>query len=394
METLSYPQARKIALLSQGLPTGRFSGLTGTLAAIRHLGYVQIDSISVVSRAHHHTLWSRVRNYKPEYIDKLLKKQQIFEYWSHAAAYLPMEDYRFSLPGKARIREHRHWFERDQKVEQEVLSRIRNEGPLQAKDFEKPQGHEGGWWQWKPAKQSLEQLFMAGELMCPYRAGFQKVYDLTERVLPEQTDRTMPTEQEMAGHLIRQNLRAHGLIQAGEAAYQRKNILSPIKKELAALEEQGELLRVQVGKHSYYTSEAQLALLEKPLARKRVKILSPFDNLVIQRKRLQELFDFDYRIECYVPADKRQYGYYALPVLWQGQFVARLDARADRKQGIFHISKLVMENRFNKNREDFARALKSELAAYARFNQCHSFIVEETQPQSMKSLLINQLQRE
>lgn len=382
--TLSIQQARKLALLSQRLPRSDYSGISGTQSAIQQLGYIQIDSISVVTRAHHHTLWSRVKNYQPEFIDTLLKEKKIFEYWSHAAAYLPLEDFRYSLPKKAKVAEQQHWFERDLKVEKEVLSRIRIEGPLQAKDFQRPKEHVEGWWQWKPAKKALEQLFMAGELMCPYRVGFQKVYDLTERVLPSSIDHTMPSDAEVARHLILQGLRSHGLVQLQELTYLRSELKDHIKEQIQAMQDENTLQTISVNKQLYFTTNELLAQLNQPLSRQQVKLLSPFDNLVIQRKRIKQLFDFDYRIECYLPAIKRQYGYYALPIIWQGQLVARMDAKADRKLGVFIINKLVLETGYYHNFEVFLHALLPELKAYAAFNHCQSIQVLETLPTSLK----------
>ncbi|HPR08023.1 MAG TPA: crosslink repair DNA glycosylase YcaQ family protein, partial [Denitromonas sp.] len=190
-ESLSLEHAQKLVLLSQRLPPGKPVGspVAATLAAIEHLGYVQIDTISAVQRAHHHTLWNRNPRYGAAHLDQLVADKQVFEYWSHAAAYLPMRDYRFSLPRKHAIASgaQRHWYAPDAPLMQAVLKRITDEGPLMAKDFEHS-GRKLGEWQTKPAKRALEYLFMMGELMLPRRVSFQKVYDLTERVLPAGID--------------------------------------------------------------------------------------------------------------------------------------------------------------------------------------------------------------
>ncbi|REG81296.1 winged helix-turn-helix domain-containing protein [Marinomonas pollencensis] len=387
LDTLSISQARKLALISQKLPRAKYAGISGTLGVIQHLGYIQIDSISVVSRAHHHTLWNRVVNYQSDFIDTLLEQQQIFEYWSHAAAYLPIEDFRYSLAKKAHIKAQKHWFERDQRVEKEVLTRIRSEGPLQAKDFQKPKNHTPGWWRWKPAKQALEQLFMAGELMCPKRIGFQKVYDLTERVLPQHLDLTMPSQAEIAQHLITQGVRSHGLVQAQDLSYLRTGLQASIKEQIQAMLEEKQLQKVRVNNQDYLTTDSLLAQLSTPISRQQIKLLSPFDNLVIQRKRLKRLFDFDYRIECYLPADKRQYGYYALPIIWQGELVARMDAKAERKTGLFIIKNIVLESKHQTNVEAFCHALIAELEAYANFNRCPKITLLNAQPATLKVTL-------
>ena len=189
---------RRIALDRQGLlkrePFGR--GKRATLKAIEQLGYVQIDTISVVERAHNHVLRARVPNYENHHIDKLQREGRIFEYWFHAAAYLPMRDFRFALPRMHAMRsgEERWLRSRDQKLMREVLATVRETGPLKARDFEDTRRGRGGWWDWKPAKSALEQLFMQGDLMVTGREGFQKIYDLTERVLPADTDMRTPDD--------------------------------------------------------------------------------------------------------------------------------------------------------------------------------------------------------
>ena len=190
---------RRLALGARGLlhkrPFGQ--GLPAARRAIAHLGYVQIDTISVVERAHHHVLQARVPGYQPKMLDQLLHKREVFEYWSHAAAFLPMEDFRYSLPYKHAIKSgQQHWFKSpDQKLMQNLLDRIRVDGPLRSRDLESPRKKGVGWWDWKPAKKALEQLYMQGDLMVSDREGFQKAYDLTERVLPAEVDASMPNEQ-------------------------------------------------------------------------------------------------------------------------------------------------------------------------------------------------------
>ena len=186
-ESLSPEQARKLVLHSQQLPPAKSSGsaLTATQKALEHLGYIQIDTISVIERAHHHTLWTRNPRYTPAQLDQLMDDKTAFEYWSHAAAYLPMCDYRFSLPRKHAIKsgQQNHWYKRDERMMQYVMERISAEGPLMAKDFDRDK-QKTREWQKKPAKQALDYLFMQGDLMIPERRGFHKVYELTERVLP------------------------------------------------------------------------------------------------------------------------------------------------------------------------------------------------------------------
>ncbi|MBU2239233.1 MAG: winged helix DNA-binding domain-containing protein, partial [Gammaproteobacteria bacterium] len=219
---------RRLALASQGLlqasPFG--SGLAGARKVVSHLGYVQIDTISVVERAHHHVLYSRVPKFAPAMTNQLLLDRDVFEYWSHAAAFLPIDDFRFSLPYKNAIKSGQtHWYkDPDEKLMAELLARVTSDGPLRSRDIETKSSNSGaGWWDWKPAKKALEQLYMQGDLMVCNREGFQKTYDLTERVLPSHVDSTTPSLDEFASHLVDQQLRCHGLTSLKGLTYLRRN---------------------------------------------------------------------------------------------------------------------------------------------------------------------------
>ncbi len=388
-ESLSIQQARKLILLSQRLPPAKQTGnaIVATLSAIEHLGYIQIDTISAIQRAHHHTLWNRNPRYKNAHLDQLLKNQQIFEYWSHAAAYLPMRDYRFSLFRKQAIAsgEQRHWYDRDERLMKSVLERIAAEGPLMAKDFECADKKIGEW-RSKPAKRALEYLFMQGELMIPYRKNFHKVYDLTERVLPHGINTTVPRPEEYARFLITGYLQANGLGQPAQITYLLKNTRPLVSAALQEMVVDGELRQFAVAGNSYYALPASLALLDKRLARGKLKILSPFDNLLIQRKRIKELFGFDYQLECYVPEEKRQYGYFSLPILWDGKLVARMDCQADRKESLLHIRHLALEPGLVKT-EALACALGKELVPFLQFNNCRILRLHNTSPTNVKPML-------
>lgn len=347
LNAISNADARKLVLLSQGLhqanPFG--TGLQASLAVINRLSYVQIDTISVIERAHHHSVWNRQSDYTKEHIDSLMAQKDIFEYWSHAAAYLPMADYRFSLPRKHAIASgEKHWHQKDNKLSAAILQRINQEGPLQAKDFEQQHaGAKSGWWDWKPAKKALEQLFMEGELMVLKRQGFQKIYELSERVIPTSVDVSCPTEQEFHYHLITRFLQAQGLGNAAEIAYLRKGLKSKISHYCEQLVEDKTLLKLDCKGQSYYALTESSHLLKQGVNLRQVRFLSPFDNVLIQRKRLKQIFNFDYQIECYVPEAKRQYGYFSLPILWGSTFVGRMDAKIERRLGVLQIQHLHLE---------------------------------------------------
>lgn len=363
---------RRIALEHQGLlkadPFGR--GKSATLKAIEHLGYIQIDTISVVERAHHHVLWSRVNNYQPRFLNQLVKERKVFEYWFHAAAWLPMRDYRFALPRMNRTDGDRGWFKTcDRKVTRHILQRVTTEGPLRARDFEDTRQGKKEWWDWKPAKQALEQLFMQGELMVSGREGFQKVYDLPERVLPDWVDTRCPSLQEFSAHLIDTTLRAHGFASQKSITYLRKGqaLRDAVNQELQDRVSQNLLINLKLSDSSLVYINPELLETRAPRAQSQASILSPFDNAVIQRQRGRDIFDFDYQIECYVPEAKRQYGYFCLPVLYRDGFVGRIDCKVYRKRKVLEVKSLHIEKPVD---NDFSESLNRALLAFSRFNGC------------------------
>ena len=368
---------RRIALNQQGLLKTEFfgRGKRATLRAIEQLGYVQIDTISVVERAHHHVLWSRVPNYRPKFLDQLVKQRLVFEYWFHAAAWLPMRDYRFALPRMAKMNGERNWFElSDRKLTDSILQRIQIEGPLRARDFADTRQVNKGWWDWKPAKQALEQLFMRGELMVSGRQGFQKVYDLPERVLPDWVDRSMPSMQDYASHLIDTTLRAHGFASLVSMTYLRKGkqLRDAVKQQLQQRLETNLLTTLDLGNNNTVYIDPELLETRAPRSSAQVRILSPFDNAVIQRQRGREIFTFDYQIECYVPAPLRQFGYFCLPVLYRDRLVGRIDCKAHRKDSSLEIRSLHIEQKVDAN---FSELLCRALRSFAAFNSCDQLLV-------------------
>lgn len=379
--SLSLPHARRIVLNCQGLNSRRRfgSGRQGTLTALEHLGYVQIDTLSVVARAHLHTFWNRVAAFRPAHIDALQEQGLAYEYWAHALAILPMSKYRYSLPMMERIASgETHWFPKESKQTRYVLKRIREEGPLSARDFDDKRSSDAMWAR-SPSKRALEQLFMEGELMIPRRVNFQKVYDLRERVLPEGVDVSMPTPDALCRHLIEGFLRAQGLGQASEMAYLRRGLGAQMAQTAADMVEEGTLQLVDVAGQTYYCKPDTLDSSGADFPSPKLRVLSPFDNAAIQRKRLSSLFGFDYQIECYVPKAKRRYGYFCLPVLQGNRFVARLDAKADRKSGVFRVMNLYLEPSV-RSPEKLVNSLQAELLRFARFDGCGSVEIHSIAP--------------
>ena len=396
MLTVSKPRdlqkLRRLALHGQGLtPASAFGhDRTAALRAIEHLGYVQLDSISVIERAHNHTWFSRVPNFNPSLSNDMLEQGEIYEYWAHAAAYMPMRDFRFSLIDKARVRagEHRSKLPKDTKLMNKVMQRIRSDGPMSTRDLETPGTKRSGWWDWKPAKKAAERLYLQGDLMICSRVGFQKTYDLTERVLPGSTSTTVPSLSEWAKHLIDEQLNCHSLVTLPGITYSRRHagLNRAVKAEVLNRVAMAELQQVQLPDNQVYYSRP--GLLDQPLPRvsSQLQILSPFDNLVIQRARLQSLFNFDYQIECYVPAAKRRYGYFALPLLYRDELVGRIDCKAHRAQRRLALQSVHLQCK-DSDIDSVCRALAAALPGFAKFQDCDSVSCEQVSPQSATRVL-------
>ena len=374
-------QVLNIALHHQLYRQHKLSGKDGVRELIRQLGYVQIDTISVVERAHHHSIWSRIGDYNKSYLDTLLEQDRaIFEYWGHAASYLPMEDFRYALPRMQRFPNANSWerqfFDKYKHLMDEILLRIKQEGALGTRDFsdtrvDKP---ATGWGSEKPAKLALELLFWKGELMVSRRQNFQRIYDLKERILPDSVDTSFPTEAESYRHLILRSLTAMGIGTLSDIQNHFMTGAKPLfEKYLADLVEAGELLKINVRgvKEEYFLLPDSLKNLAASEREARLYLLSPFDNLVIQRPRLKRLFGFDYTLECYVTPAKRVYGYWSLPMLYKDRFVGRLDCKADRKAKRLIINSLHWEQGI-KLSTALLKALDDSLNAFTVFCGCET----------------------
>ena len=401
MITIKRPQdmirLRRLALAAQGLlkikPYG--CGLSGARKAINHIGYVQIDTISVVERAHHHVFYTRVPDFTPSMTAKMLLEGDIFEYWAHAAAFIPISDFRFSLPYKHAIKNGQiHWYKNcDKKLMRELLARIRSDGPLKSRDLEAGSSKRAGWWNWKPAKKALEQLYMEGELMVRDREGFQKTYDLTERVLPSHIDATMPSTKEFAEHILDQQLRCHGLVSLKGLTYQRRNteLRTAVKALVTERLAQHTLEKVQLYSGEIFILQAGAFAQPLPRLNNRMLILSPFDNSVIQRERVKSLFQYDYQLECYVPAAKRQYGYFCLPLLFRDEFIGRMDCKVYRKLNHLEIKSLYFEKR-DCDDDLVVTAFVDAVKEFCNFQQCNSVSLARVDPKNLYQYCHKQLE--
>ncbi len=360
---ISTKAARRLFLGAQGLLADPARKATRTTLAklIEQMGFVQIDSINYVERAHHLTLGSRLDDYRHEHFAHLLETDRhLFEHWTHDASVIPTAWFAHWKPRFARyetkLRQGQWWGsrmgEKPGKMLAQVRERIAREGPLRSQDFEHDRkGQAAGWWDWKPQKAALEYLWFTGELMVTRRDKFQKVYDLTERVLPTCATLAPPSEAEHIEWACRTAIErlviatpkeiadfwhAITLAQARqwcEQAAQRGTIV-PVTMEAT----NGEKPRASFALHDW---QARLRKLPEPP--QRMRLLSPFDPVIRDRARVTRLFGFDYRFEAFVPEPQRQYGYYVLPILEGEQLVGRIDPKFQRERGTLEVRKVYWE---------------------------------------------------
>jgi uncharacterized protein YcaQ len=386
---ISPRQARNLFLKKQLLINSKLpEGKTGTLKAIENLGYVQIDTINVIERSHHIVFFTRCPDYKQQYLHELqAKDKKIFEYWAHAASLIPMKDYRFYIPAMEKEPKKDSWLDKwikeHRSLIRKVKARVKKDGPLAASDFQDVKHRKRGpWWDWKPAKMALEALFWQGDLMIKERRKFQRVYDITERVLPENVDITKPSEEQEKKFFIKRALNAMG-IAAIRDINKYIGISGRLNKWVDQMLKSGQILELTIKglNKSYYILTKGLEEIRKSKTgiSPRVSFLSPFDNSIILRDRTSALFNFDYSLESYIPKTKRKYGYFCLPILWQNQLIGRIDPKADRKNKILIINHLHLEDK-KINYNKFIPALSRTLKDFADFHNCEKIELSKSIP--------------
>ncbi|OXI96760.1 MULTISPECIES: winged helix-turn-helix domain-containing protein [Burkholderia] len=381
MLTLSTAAARALHLAAQGLltPPRRKATKADVLDTIRRMAQLQIDTIHVVARSPYLVLFSRLGDFAPQWLDEHLAEARLFEYWSHEACFLPVEQfglmrYKMLDPSGMGWKYAAEWHEQNRPEIERLLARIRAEGPVRSADFAREDGAKGnGWWDRKPEKRHLEVLFTTGDLMVSERRNFQRVYDVRERVLPDWDDtRDLPPRSAVLPALLDYTCRALGVVRADWVADYYRLPRRSYRAELEQLAGAGDLIPVAIDdwKEPAYVHRSLEALLPAAQAdtlRSTVTtLLSPFDPVVWDRRRASTLFGFDYTIECYTPGHKRRYGYFCLPVLHRGRLVGRIDAKAHRTLGTFELKAVHVEPgvRFGTGlAADVAKAVK-KLAAW------------------------------
>ncbi len=342
------------------------------------LGCLQIDTINVVERAHYLTLWSRLGFYDKKLLDALAyDDKRLFEYWAHAACYVPLKDYRYYLHSmdireKELINRLKKRTGKGRELIDNVIQRIRDEGPLASKDFDSEKKQKGGWWNRKDEKVAMDYLFGAGVLAISRRENFQRYYDLSENVLPSWVDMEPPTDDERVWFFVEKTMKSLGAVQPREAReyYQywvvKLDRTASQVEDLVKRQENVSNIKIDGESSQYYCLSDDATRLEEAdddFDFDDVQLFCYFDNFMWNRKRIKSLFGFESRLEIYVPVAERVYGYYHLPVLYGDRLVARVEPKMDRKENKLLIRGYWLEpgfeetedyrDKFEKNLEDF-----------------------------------------
>ena len=375
---LTKVQARQIWLRAQRLDTRApfGEGPAATAAAVEHLGYVQIDTINVIERSHHHILWNRIPDYRradlrqAQSVDK-----SVFEYWTHALSYVPARDLRFFIPAMKRHKREGHkWLASVKPADlRKVMRLIRQGGALTIRDIDDDVlvDREHLWASRKPSKRALQLAFYTGELTISERNGMLKTYELMTRHFGWDKVPKGALAREATAYLLDRALRAQAVVSLDSICHLDAPSKAQVRRLIEARVRGGDLVPVALegaGKQEHWAQPVTLAA-GGDAASELVHILSPFDPLIIQRKRTHLFFDYEHRFEAYVPKEKRVFGYFALPVLAGDKIVAALDLKTDRKNRKLLVQKWSWVGNGAKKgaRKELKRRIEEELHRFERF---------------------------
>jgi uncharacterized protein len=343
---LTKSQSRKIWLSAQRLDTAApfGGGVAATRAAVEHLGYVQIDTINVIERCHHHILWSRIPDYRREDLRQAQAiDKSVFEYWTHALSYAPTRDIRFFLPEMRRHRQQpKSWFESVKPEDlRKVMKLIRAGGAISIRDIDDDALVEKDhpWASRKPSKRALQLAFLNGSLTISERVGMVKSYELFDRHFGWPEKPKAASEREVVDYILDRALRSQGVVSLDSICHLDAPRKQSVRRAIEGRVRRGLLIPVGIEdapKEEHWVAPETLEAKSAP-DDSFVHILSPFDPLIIQRKRLKLFFGYDHRFEAYLPREKRVFGYFALPVLIGDEIVAAIDLKTDRENGVLKI---------------------------------------------------------
>lgn len=391
---LTLQQARNIQLSTLGLlnvPTKRATK-HDVLQAIKNLSVLQIDTISVVNRSPYLVLFSRIGEFKLEWVEELLAERKLFEYWSHEACFLPIENYPLYNAmihnKKARgFNWSKEWIHTNRKDAKIVLDYVTKNGKTMSSAFKNTGEKKGGWWNWKVEKVALDMLYTQGKLTIVGRKNFHRIYDLTERGIPEKFLAEKVPLSKVYEEFIERSVKHLGITKkswVSDYFRLKKTVAVPVFDKLL---KRKKFIEVQVEgfEESFFVHVENEYLIQQSLKNQLTPtlttLLSPFDPLIWDRKRVKELFDFDYQIECYTPLQKRIYGYFTLPILYKGQLIGRMDAKAHRKEKRFEVKALHFEKDFVPDKKCIAE-LKKALHQFANWHGTPDVVITKVVPES------------
>lgn len=381
LPSLSLKEARLLHLAAQGLlrKPRRRARESDILATITRMSLLQIDTINIVARSPYLVLFSRLGDYPSQWLDAALTRGELMEYWAHEACFLPRSDFklirhRMLTPENMGWKYKAAWMNDHAGEIKQLIQHIQHNGPVRSADFAHPRKGTSGWWEWKPHKHHLEGLFTAGKLMVVERRNFQRVYDLTHRVMPHWDDeRDLLPRAQAELFMLDNSARSLGIFREQWLADYYRLKRPDLQRWRETRAEQQQIIPVEVDTLGTLWLHAELLpLLEQAQAKKlsatHSAVLSPFDPVVWDRKRAEQLFGFSYRLECYTPAPKRQFGYFVLPLLHRGQLVGRMDAKMHRRTAVLEIISLHLEKGVTSG-ISLQNGLKQAIGDFARWQQ-------------------------
>jgi uncharacterized protein YcaQ len=414
--TLPLSAVRAIALHAQrlGSPLTKSkdnrSGIEAITDTVEAIGCVQIDTLHMVHRSQYVALWSRLGTYDVSDFDKLVytsEHRRFFEYWLKAACIIPLKHYRYSLP-KMKMNQNgnknagwKRWLADPKNIElvEQVRQHVRENGAVRGGDFEYDGPKRGSWWDWKPAKIALEYLYDCGELMIAERVKFQRVYDLSERVLPDWVNDSEPSEDEFNRHRIELGAKALGICEPLHTADYSYTYRTMGKQYVKILLDEGKLVEVKGetadGKtKTLVVHRDNLPLVEQAadgvLKAERTTFLSPFDSLFWARRRDMLFWNFFQTLEAYVPEPKRRWGYFCLPILHKDRLVGRFDPKLERKTGTLRLKALHLEPGVEPS-EKLASDVAAAMRDFLTFHQAKDVVIEKSNPTEFGEKLLKAL---
>jgi uncharacterized protein len=408
----AYPidAVRRVILHTQGLATPNGAEPPPTPDAIYDVvakaGCIQVDTLQMVRRSQYVAVWSRLGCYSPDDLDRLIYRapRRLFEGWMHAACILPLSDYRYVIPHQRHVREHpSEWFREwivdpaNAALLDEVMERIRRDGPAAVGDFEYDGPARRGWWDFKPAKHALTHRYAWGDLMIADRVNFACVYDLTERVLPVWVDTREPSRAEMIRYVVERATRTFGACRRMQIAnYYHYLTNSEAKSSIEQMLAEGVLSSLSVDAGNGMTLDLvihrdSLPLLQRAadgaLPAERTTFLSPFDSLFWPVRGDIEVWGFRKSLESYVPAHKRRWGYFCLPILYRDRLVGRFDPKLERTTGTLRLKALYLEQGFAPD-DDLVAAVAVAMRDFLAFHNAQNLVIERSDPPEFAEKLL------